>query len=183
MNRLVFGLVIVVLASACNQTHYEKEIKRIDSLFVAMDEAEAQFRSLDSVKIAEYCESSAELLSNFDQSVEDTLDLETAVLVSDYAYVKKVLKKFEERKDDIEKDLVFNRKQLTRLKSDLEHNAIPNDSVEYYLNSETNAVNSLNNLAVKTVENVNMQIERYDSLHPLVVNIAKEYISKVEATQ
>lgn len=176
MKRAVLGvsIFITVLVSACNQTHYEKQIREIDSLFVVMDETEAQLRSLDSIRIVTYQKSSTDLLKNFDQSVEDTLDLETAILVSGYAYVKKVLTKYQNSKPDFEKDLVFNRKQLSRLKSDLEHNAIPEDSVEFYLNMEANAVTSLNKLVVSTVENVNMQFERYDSLHPLVVNIAKD---------
>lgn len=183
MKYFIIALAIVTaLASSCNRTNYKKQITEIDSLFVILGNTEAQLKSLDSAKVFEYQKNSVELLSNFDESVEDTLDLQTAVLVSDYAYVKKVLSKFKnEQKEEFEKDLIFSNKQLTRLKNDLEHNALPDDSVEYYLISEAKAVESLNKMVDKTVQNVNMQLERYDSLHPMVVNIANEFTSKVEA--
>lgn len=182
MNRIVFVVAIVaVLASACNHTNYEKEIKVIDSLFTIMEDSKALLATLDTAKVEEYQKNSTELLAKFDEGVEDTLDLETAVFVSDYAYVKKVLARFGKQKRDFENDFVFNNKQLNRLKNDLEHNAIPADSVEYYVVSETRAVKELNILVDKTVNNVNMQLERYDSLHPMVVNIAKELNLTVEA--
>lgn len=180
MNRITaFVVIIFGLIAGCNTKHYDKEVAEVDSLLTVMQNANTKLMSVDSAKVERYFANSEHLLDYLDANYKDTMELETAVLVSEYAYIKKVLGKYGKQKKEYLELMTFNNKQLAALKADLEHGVSPEDSVPIYLETEAKAVDGLNKSIHAIVENVEIQFVKYDSLHPQVqemVNALKENI-------
>lgn len=179
-HLVVLSVVMFVLLFGCNTKHYEKEVAQVDSLLHVMQNANEQLMTLDGKKIADYHDKSEQLLQYIDQNYKDTMELETAVLISDYSYIKKVLGKYDKQKEEYGKLMAFNTKQLNALKEDLKHGVLKEDSIPIFMETETKAVDGLNKTVLATVEKVENQLIKYDSLHPRVQQIVEELKVKVE---
>lgn len=53
MKRIAFLAAVVFLATACNQTHYKSEIKKVDGLLVKIDSSDKQLAALDTTGLGE----------------------------------------------------------------------------------------------------------------------------------
>lgn len=108
---------------------------------------------------------------------QDTINKETAILISDYAASRKSMKMFLDNYGSIIQEVEYTKDQLEALKSDLKNSAIPEDKFSDYFGNEVKSVEKLkeliNNLlqwhdsAIIMYETKNQAIDKLlDTLNP-----------------
>lgn len=139
--KYLFALPVILLAAAsCNtETKYPKQIATLDSLHKVIEIKETEFRAIDTTAFAKMSAEATEKLAYVKSNYKDTMDLQTAVLISNYHSVLKPLNTFQSKKKLVDEETAYTKKQINSLARSLEKNAIPPDSVAIYLNSEYEA--------------------------------------------
>ncbi len=177
-------LVIMVLVVSCKtETRYPKEIARLDSLYKAIESAEAEYLKGDTTGITAMGENISKNIGFVQENYKDTMDFKTALLVSNYHGILKPINQFGEKKKEIEEESVYAKKQIKGLSHDLANNLLANDSAEAYMESEEEAVIEL----IKSLDIMKTGLkhirEKYQTLNPGIdslVNILKQSPTKPE---
>lgn len=145
----------------------------VDSLKIKVNEVEKKIAQVDSSKYMLITELLDKNLEFIDRHYKDTMYIETAQFLSDYAAVSQSLKQYSQQKTAMLNALNLSRSQLNALKHDLEKNTLHADSVGSYLNAEKKAVELLNESVGNGSQFVLNNFEKFDSLNPKVMEIVK----------
>ncbi|MGB6035468.1 MAG: hypothetical protein WBG42_04315 [Cryomorphaceae bacterium] len=140
--------VLAFIASSCEQTHFKREIGKIDSLLVKLDTVELTYRRIDTAGAADLNRKFSENLSFVQQAyinAKDTMPKDVALLMSDYRTLKKPAKGFIGDYQKAGEELKFSKNQLTDLKHDLQNNLLDSILVHDMLEDEMKAVESVGN--------------------------------------
>lgn len=173
-RELALIILLALMVSGCEQTHYGKEIATIDSLLVELDTVDLMYRRIDTAGMADMSRKFSENLGFVQQAYinrKDTMSQDVALLMSDYRILKKPAKGFKGKYQKAGQELEFTKNQLADLRHDLQNNLLDSNLVEDMLQDELKAVGMLENsvealkLSTKFTKEKQADIEpRIDSL-------------------
>ena len=175
---LVFFVSIVF---SCKSKIENADTKTIDSLLIALSEAEEKLESIDFEKLEESAHTAKENLEKIKPLVTDTLNRDKIFLMSNYAIVSGTEEEEEEgntnKKEDykeerekyIEKEVGYCIKQLKNLKSDFAKGEMDLPTFKKYF--EIEKVKSLQIISFIEIEKHSSSHRQalFDSLHPMVL--------------
>jgi len=182
ISILIFCFIVVFLGS-CKPKIENAQTKTIDSLLVALDQAEEKLETINFEKVEKYAQIVKENLEKIKPLIVDTLNRDKVFLMSNYAIVAgeegeeegekgKVENDsdYEEvREKYIEKELTFCKKQLKNLKSDFTKGEMDANTFKNYF--EVEREKSLQIISFIEIESNVCEHRQalFDTLHPLVL--------------
>jgi hypothetical protein len=184
MMKLFLNIAIVFFVSivfSCKSKIENADTKTIDSLLIALDEAEEKLESINFEKLEESAHTVKENLEKIKPLITDTLDRDKVFLMSNYSIVTRTEEEEEEgntnKKEDykeerekyIEKEVGYCIKQLKNLKSDFAKGEMDLPTFKKYFEIEKEK--SLQIISFIEIEKNSSSHRQalFDSLHPLVL--------------
>lgn len=177
MNRISISLLTLALllsVFSCKTSDNQISIQKIDSLLTVVQRADSLFLSIDSTKVSESFSSFEATSKEFGKYFTDEQDSNWTTITS-YANIKKPLRNFLRQYPDLRHEIDYSQHQLLSLKESLKAKKIPEDSVDYYVDSETGAVFMLEQSLSFIVNDAAIELRRYDSLQPLMISLLEMY--------
>jgi hypothetical protein len=184
MMKLFLNIAIVFFVSivfSCKSKIENADTKTIDSLLIALDEAEEKLESINFEKLEESAHAVKENLEKIKPLITDTLNRDKVFLMSNYSIVSGTEEEEEEgntnKKEDykeerekyIEKEVGYCIKQLKNLKSDFAKGEMDLPTFKKYFEIEKEK--SLQIISFIEIEKNSSSHRQalFDSLHPLVL--------------
>lgn len=174
-------IFILGLCFSCKSKIENTDTKTIDSLLVALDQAESLLEEIDFEKLEKAAKTASENLEKIHPLIHDTLNKDKVFLMSNYAIVsgeeeeeevdtKGEGSDYEEvREKYIEKELEFCKKQLKNLKHDFSSGEMELANFKKYFEIEKEK--SLQIISFIEMESNSHKYRQalFDSLHPLIL--------------
>ena len=182
VKRYSFPAFIAFWAFSCS-TPDAGFIAEVEKLEKTIALSEQSLQALDTSKIGAYFRKSNEHLQFIQENTKDTIDKQTAILLSDYSASRKSLRMFLENYSDALKELQYSKNQLFALKTDVENNLMAEDKFADYYSSESKSVEKLNELIQNTVQWYASAVKMYEVKSPLVEKIVSEMKEKQKNLQ
>jgi hypothetical protein len=174
-NSIALSTLVLLLGLfSCTTSDNAVSIQKVDSLLTVVERADSLFLSIDSAKVAESFSSFESTSKDFGKYFTDEYDSNWTTITS-YANIKKPLRNYLRQYHDLRHELDYSRAQLLSLKQSLKTDVIPEDSIEYYVDSETGAVFMLEQSLSFIVNEASMELARYDSLQPVMLSLLEMY--------
>lgn len=176
MKRLLYltALAGVIGLSACKNNDNSAEIIRIDSLITVINAVDSFYQSIDPQTVSAKYSEFETTTKAFGKYFTDERDTNWNTITS-YANIKKPLRNFLRQKDDLLAELDYSKKQLISLKESAGKGLIPADSLQFYIQSESDAVHSLEQIMRFVVNEAKTEIIRFDSLQPVMLQLLETY--------
>lgn len=171
-------VVIVCLGLAACADQYTEEIVVVQELQAKVDSAEQVLMSLDTAKMREVGASVPRDLQYLQSIYPDTMQIETANMLSIYRRLIKKVAETREQWDAVQENIIYARDQLWRLEENLKINKWEKSEGIGYVKDETNATYMLMEQIDIVMLGAEQTITTYDSLKPLV----NELITRIEST-
>ena len=157
MKRIGFIIGLAFLVFGCKSDPNAESIKKIDELLTEVSTAEKELSSFSPEKVLPYMDTISFDVKFIEQEYKDTMTLELGVKVEGYYRIIRSISKFDKTYKDQSKDILYSRKQLNNLKSDLSTGVLDSNLLAMYLPAEAEAVERL------TESNANLKIW-YDNI-------------------
>lgn len=176
---ILIGIAILFTGiSSCTSTKNHPQLSTIDSLNLVLDTLEKTLNSVDSAKVnktfSEYQGNIKKIKEYFDDKKDDS----TWSTITVYGVIRKPLKEYKKNISVFSENILYSRKQLDSLKSDIKANNIPEDKIKEYTKAEVDAVYSLKQQVNIIIPHTLETLHLFDSLNPKVIKI----IEKLEKT-
>ena len=171
ISSLLFVCIILVLASSCNQSKYNKEINSIDVLLSSLDSSQTILLSLDtSFANANWDSIKGKIiiLKTYYDSKKDTVERKESFLVSDYYSMRKPFRTFTSRYNAALKEIKFCNEQLLALKQDLSNNLMKEELVKKHLLIETSATQGVVLDVKKLQKNIELNTLKLKRVQPQI---------------
>ena len=171
ISSLLLGCIILVLASSCNQSKYNKEINSIDVLLSSLDSSQTILLSLDTSAANANWDSikgKIIILKTYYDSKKDTVERKESFLVSDYYSMRKPFRTFSSRYQSALKEIKFSQEQLLALKQDLSNNLMKEELVKKHLLIETSATQTLVLDVKKLQKNIELNTLKLKRVQPQI---------------
>lgn len=140
---LFIGFVLLFTFNSCS-TNSEAEIKKVEELSINVKLLQAAFEEADieevNSAIDDYHKNTESMQKYF---TEDTIGYEIASTLNHYKGIKKTSGKVDKNYTTIKKNIEQLENQLNKLKIDLENNAVPEDSIQNFIQFETDNIAKL----------------------------------------
>lgn len=179
MHKIVlfaFGIfVFSIFFSSCGENQFKEKINTLDSLSTEVT------RLIDSIKIADttsYINAYNTIEQNLkliQKTLKDTVTQEEARVLSDYKMIKKSLFNFTDKIKEIEKELIFTKKQLNNLAKDLSRGYIEASKAEEYFSIEVTSANAVLEDGWATLNNSPVYLKMFEDLHPKVLDFIEKH--------
>jgi len=186
MKSLSSKIIIILVVSftfSCKQKIENAETKTIDSLLIALDDAEHKLESIDFEKLEESAHTAKENLEKIKPLITDTLNRDKVFLMSNYAIVSgeegeeegessnanKKEDYEDQREKYVEKEITFCKKQLRNLKSDFASGEMDLPTFKKYFEIERDKAAQII-LFIEMEKNSSIHRQAlFDTLHPLIL--------------
>ena len=178
-NRFFFLFIFGLILVSCTTTN-SKFLGEVEKLEESVASSEKAFLAVDTATIGKYLRTSNVNLQYFQDNNIDTLDKQTAILISDYAASRKSLRRLLEQYNDIAQEINYTKKQLLALKTDVTNNALGEEKFSVYYSSEVKAVDRLNELIDNMVQWDSSAIKMYESKSPPFEKILQNLKNNIE---
>jgi hypothetical protein len=155
-----------VFSSSCNtQTDYTKEIYRLDSAEIMLNESEKIIMSADTNSFrVSYNVVSENLHTIVEKLAEDTVNKKTALLLSNaYKQLGSILNLLNNKKY-LEQFIRETKQRIHNLKHDLSENLIEKNKAQEYVVNEMNEAQKIHHLITTSVEKAKVSAAKLDSL-------------------
>ncbi len=149
-------------------------IEKIDSLLKVVESVDSIIMNTDRDRISESYSRYEVTARDFGKYFNDEVDSNWTTITA-YGEFRKPFRNFLRAYDDYLKEIEYTNKQLNSFKESIIAGAIPADSIDYYLHSESEAVQMLEQSLKFTVNDAVSELDRFDSLHPLMLNLLEIY--------
>ncbi len=172
----IFVSIIAVIAgiSSCKNAKNHAQLSTIDSLYLVLDSVEKTITSVDTAKVNKVFLEYQGNIKKIKQYFDDKKDDSTWSTITVYGVIRKPIKEFNKNISAFSEDLIFSRKQLDSLKSDIKANNIPEEKIKEYTKAEVDAVNSLRQQVNIVIPHTKETLHLFDSLNPKVIKIIKK---------
>lgn len=157
------------MSTSCIKTNYKKEIARVDSLEVVLAGFASSVDTINVVffdSIAKHTKSILEELHEYYDTRGEELPLEDGIAFGNFKAVKKGVRNFYERLENIKKELNYSQAQLSALKHDMEESAIEKELAITYFDEEKHAIDILSKEINSLLEGLTFASERYSKMLP-----------------
>jgi hypothetical protein len=171
------------LTFSCKSKIENAETKTIDSLLIALNDAEEKLESIDFEKLEKSAHTAKENLEKIKPLVTDTLNRDKVFLMSNYAIVSgeegeeegessrsnKKADYEDERERYVEKEVSFCKKQLRNLKSDFASGEMDFPTFKKYFEIERDkSIQIITFIEMEKNSSIHRQA-LFDTLHPLIL--------------
>lgn len=143
MRKIGFLIIVLISIYSCKSDPNAESIKVIDGLLTEISKAENGLNSFTPEKVMPYIDTISFDVKFIEQEYKDTMSLELGTRVDGYYRIIKSISKFEKTYKDQKKDILYSRKQLNNLKSDLSTGVLDSSLLAMYLPTEAEAVERL----------------------------------------
>lgn len=158
-----------LLSTSCIKTNFKKEIAQVDSLQLILTSHNLSIDTINVVffdSVAKHSKAILEELHEYYDTRGEELALEDGIAFGNFKAVKKGVKNFPERLENIKKELNYSQTQLSALKHDMEESAIEKDLAKTYFEEEKHAIDILSKEISSLVEGLSFAAARYDKMLP-----------------
>lgn len=175
------AMVASIVSGGCQQSKQAQRIETADSLKTELESLHAVFTDIDYDK---HFQNRADIMKNIERieqfyaSRNDTMPRDIAMTLSDYRLVWKGYKRMEGEYGQVEKELEYTNNQLINLKKDLEHNALPDNMADRFIEEESKAVAALavttNSLKTKMESTEQKYLDKKPVITQLIDSLTKQ---------
>lgn len=143
---LLFAVFATSLIIGCQPSKQAQRIETADSLRTHLETLNNAFAEIDYER---HFQNRAEIMESIEQIEQyyktrnDTMPRDIGMTVSDYRLVWKGYKRMEGEYGQVEQELEYTTEQIESLLKDLEHNALPDNLADRFLEEESKAVADL----------------------------------------
>lgn len=186
MNKLISKIILgifLLYMGGCKPKVENLQTKTIDSLLVALDQAEEKLEKINFEKLEKSAHTVKENLEKIKPMIVDTLNRDKVFLMSNYAIVAgeegeeegekgqadKESDYEEVREKYIEKELTFCKKQLKNLKNDFSKGEIDENTFKKYFEVEREKSLQIISFIEMESNSSEHRIALFDTLHPLIL--------------
>ncbi len=172
-------LLIVIFSSllvACGN-QYQKEIAEVDGLLTMVNEIEKTVLSVDTSKAFETQRQIIKDLK-YIESLNDTLDKETAFLLGDFYSDKKKIDRFYSNYHVIINQIDISKKQLNNLKQDLNNGLVSSEKFKDYYSAEHASIMDIDMKVNKSVRGIDEAIQKLEINRPELDKLLADISSK-----
>lgn len=176
--KYLFIILVLTLVVSCNINNHKAETERIDSLKTEIASIENIILKIDSNKISqvysEYMNNIKIIKENFSEKDDEYI----WNAITQYGYIRKPLRNYFRRLPDIKIEIDYSLKKLDTLKQDIKHNNIAKEDFDKFFNDEVINAASLKNFTELTIEQALAEMNKFDSLNPIVLNAIEKLKDK-----
>lgn len=189
-NPIIAIIIFVSCCFSCKPKVENVETKTIDSLLIALDQAEEKLETIDFEKLEKSAHTVKENLDKIYPLIVDTLNRDKVFLMSNYAIIAKGAGEEEEengeaskggdyeevREKYIEKEIAFCKKQLKNLKNDFSKGEMDLPTFKKYFEVERDKSLQIISFIEMEKNSHTYKLTLFDSLHPKIL----EFIDSLE---
>ena len=188
MNKhLLFVVTIASLLVTCKGEDYSKELASIDSLKKVLSSADSLIEEVDPEAIKKRGDeigNNSKFIQFNVNKLKDTLDFNTALMLTDYRAVGKDLRMMSENLEKLEKAVDSARVSSDNLSHDLtNHSLAKGIDAKASVESETEQIGEMHAYAKEMVKKKKQALESYDTLLPKVNSFVQQMSAKLDAGQ
>lgn len=146
-NLFLFGLILAGFSN-CQHQETEQSTPKIDSLAQVLTGYEKTFAEIDTAKIASMMEginTSIDTAAAICKSKKLQISKEESTVFGRFSALRTGLRKYNQRYSDMQQELVYTKKQLSALKSNMNLHKLDAEAEQKYYNDEVAAVKNLGN--------------------------------------
>jgi len=158
-----FLFISTFLLQSC-RPNFTAETQAVDSLLGVIGQVENASKEVDPRLIGQYIKDIKEKCSKIQSQLTDTVELEQAQVLIDFCSLQKHLQSCLQRKQQIDAEVIATRNQLFNLRTDLTQQTANKDSVNQFIESEFEYVESLSEGTERVVAELNGCFETYSEL-------------------
>jgi len=182
LHPFFFAFAFISLVVSCKtETKYPNEIASLDSLYAVIDKTEIEFRAIDTAEVTRMLHVAEDHITFLkDILKDDTMNFQSALLISNYHSVLKPFKAFSTNNRAVGEEAVYCKKQIRSLVHDLQKNAAPADSAKQYVASEISAglqaqrsLEMMRSMVSETMEKFKLYNPRVETLVDSIQKINK----------
>ncbi|HTF03170.1 MAG TPA: hypothetical protein VK826_04060 [Bacteroidia bacterium] len=188
MNKhLIFVVAIGSLLVTCKGDDYSQELATIDSLKKVLVATDSIIESLDPADVGKKAEeigNNSKFIQFNVNKLKDTLDFNTALLLTEYRQTGKYFKQMKEDFERVDKAIDSANVSLDNLAHDLKNNSLAEGiDAKASVKSESDQVGEMHAFAQAQVKKKQETREAYDTLVPKVNAFVQDISVKLAASQ
>lgn len=168
---------MISLAFTACKNAMEKEIGEVDALISMVDEIEKSVLSIDTTR-AFAAKKQVSMDLAMIESLDDTLDKETAFRLDDYYSGKKKLFRFSSNYKSFITQIGFAKVQLNNLKQDIDNGIVDKEKFKDYYASEQASVMELSSTVNKSVNGIEEAIQKMELDREEILTLFEELKQK-----
>jgi hypothetical protein len=175
-----FGSLAVLMFSSCDPSkRYAVELKQLDSLSNSLDSAQVKFAAIDTIEIHKHINELNINLNFIENNNSDTVNRETAFVLSDYSALHETFKKINKEYIELMKKQKESKEQILNLIHDLKNGKVQEEKIPVYIKDEqTEADRVIQGVEVLS-ESTKTSVEKFEMNQPKVL----AFIEKIKAKQ
>lgn len=158
------GMTLVVLLLSGCKPDFTAETQAVESLLGVIAQVENASNEVDARLVRQYIKDVKEKCTKIQNEMTDTLGLGQGQSLVDFCSLEAHLRSCLDRKELIDAEVIETRNQLFNLKTDLVQQAANKDSVNQFIESEFQYVESLDEGVEQVVVELNGCFEAYSEL-------------------
>lgn len=175
-----FGSLAVLMFSSCDPSkRYAVELKQLDSLSNSLDSAQLKFTAIDTIEIHKHINELNTNLDFIENNNSDTVNRETAFVLSDYSMLRDTFKKINKEYVGLMKEQKESKEQVLNLIHDLKNGKVQEEKIPVYIKDEkTEADRVIQGVEILS-ESAKTSIEKFEMNHSKVL----AFIEKIKTKQ
>lgn len=186
MKKLLFLFVAfcsLLTSTSCDQQLRKKRLARIDSLESHLNGVQDVLNNVDSVLLENRIRDIDQTSNWVYDNITDTLSAKPGLLFGDYMRSKKYLGQALTRYKDVRNELIYSKKQINTLRTDVQNGFYSQEEFKAYFDVEATSISKLNEAADELQSNYEMSTERYQKFKPGVNQLVDSIKSVIYARE
>jgi len=197
MSRLLLSAwllgLLVIASTSCTNSPYAHELSQADSLSKELDVVKQASAKIDSSGITACNDTITKHITYLQRNFTDTLNRESAIIISDYARLRKSIKQLKDKHRELMYELKNTNEQLTSLSKDIRNEKIQKEDLErfnkkfpdagadatrmlfqQYIDAETQVVQKMHLDTEMLIKGYSKVQEKFNDWKPAVETIVSE---------
>lgn len=171
---IITSLLFVFFLVACNNLKDSQEVKRIDSLRNVLSTVNSKLAEIDSLKVSKILIDYQDNTKQIERCFHGDNQNEIWDCLTQFAEINDILSDFMNKKGNFISQVQKSTKQLDNLQSDFINNTISKKQFNVFFQQESDFIKNLGNNIEISVTHTKAEINRYDTLHPQILNIIEK---------
>lgn len=170
-----FAYIMVLLlfwfVTSCSNKKIDKRVSQIDSLSRIIDSVDQKLILINKDTIVRRYHEYKTTIDSVAQHIKELRNEESWKYICAYQEVRKPFKTMALNYLLYRAEIDSTAKQLLDLKHDIKHKLITEQEYDVYYQNECNSVNAVFNKVSNTIDNVNLQMKNFDTVHPYLIKL------------
>ncbi len=172
----VFLLVLLLngLFCSCSHCSHSVYVEKIDSLLLVLDSSSKELNLIDTAVVSSDYKVYTQNLKLIRERFNDKENDSVWHVITRYGLIRKPLRDFKKHYINYSKEINVSQQQLKDLRTDIENNNIPADSIEIYFNEEAAFVKFISFSVKGLMETTTKYFNQFNELNPVVEKFIAE---------